>query len=98
MVQRQAKHIDAYERISAQQGQVVARSHWDTNVGELRVDRLLDRVDYDAVRLPILVVDEQHRLVIGRPWLIFGAERQSGMPHGDFLSWDTLSSPAALEF
>src|SRR2546428_706105 len=61
MVQRQAKHIDAYERIAAQQGQGVARSQWDTNVGELRVDRLLDRVDYDAVRLPILVVDEEHR-------------------------------------
>ena len=75
MVQRQAKQVDAYERIAAQQGQVGARSQWDTNVGELRVERLLDRVDYDAVRLPILVVDEEHRLVIGRPWLMFGIER-----------------------
>src|SRR6266852_2034713 len=97
MVQRQAKHIDAYERIAAQQGQVVARSHWDTNVGELHVDRLLDRVDYDAARLPILVVDEQHRLVIGRPWLIFGVERKSGLPPGYFLSWEPPSYRSVME-
>ena len=50
MVQRQAKQIDAYERIAAQQGHVALRSHWDTNVGELRVERLLDRVDYAQCR------------------------------------------------
>jgi putative transposase len=97
MVQRQAKQIDACERIAAQQGQVAARAHWDTNVGELRVDRLLDRVDYDAVRLPILVVDEEHRLVIGRPWLIFGTERKSGMPHGYFLSWEPPNYRSVME-
>ena len=97
MVQRQARQIDGYERIAAQQGQVAARSHWDTNVGKLRVERLLDRVDYDAVRLPILVVDEQHRLVIGRPWLIFGIERKSGMPHGYFLSWEPPNYRSVME-
>jgi putative transposase len=97
MVQRQAQRIDAYERITAQQGQGAARSHWDTNVGELRVDRLLDRVDYDVVRLPILVVDEEHRLVIGRPWLVFGIERKSGMPHGYFLSWEPPNYRSVME-
>lgn len=97
MVQRQAKQIDAHERSVAQQGQVAARSYWDINVGDLRVDRLLDRVDYDAVRLPILVVDEVHRLVIGEPWLVFGVERKSGMPHGYFLSWEPPNYRSVLE-
>src|SRR5437870_5210559 len=96
MVQRQAKQVDAYERVAAQQGHVAARSHWDTNVGELRVERPLDRVDYHAVRLPILVVDEEHRLVFGRPWLVFGIERKSGMPHGYFLSWEPPSYGASV--
>ena len=97
MVQRQARCIPDERRIAAQQGQVAARSQWDTNVGELRVERLLGRVDYDAVRLPIPVVDEEHRLVIGRPWLIFGIERKSGMPHGYFLSWEQPGYRSVME-
>jgi putative transposase len=97
MVQRQASCIPADKRIAAQQGQVAARSQWDTNVGELRVAQLLDRVDYDAVRLPIVVVDEEHRLVIGRPWLIFGIEHKSGMPHGYFLSWEPPNYRSVME-
>lgn len=97
MVQRQAQRIDAGLRIAAQRGQTASRAHWDPNVGELRVDRLLDRVDYDAVRLPVLVVDEEHRLVIGRPWFVFGIERKSGMPHGYFLSWEPPNYRSVLE-
>jgi putative transposase len=58
---------------------------------------VLDRVDYDAVRLPILVVDEQHRLVIRRPWLVFGVERKSGLPHGYFLSWEPPNYRSVME-
>lgn len=97
MVQRQARRIPVDRRLAAQQGSTALRAHWDTNVGELKVDRLLDRVEYDAVRLPILVVDEQHRLVIGRPWLVFGIERKSGMPHGYFLSWEPPNYRSVLE-
>jgi putative transposase len=97
MVQRQARRVDVGERIAAQRGQAASRANWDPNVGELRVDRLLDRVDYDAVRLPILVVDEEHRLVIGRPWFVFGIERKSGMPHGYFLSWEPPNYRSTME-
>ena len=97
MVQRQARRVDVGERIAAQRGQAASRANWDPNVGKLRVDRLLDRVDYDAVRLPILVVDEEHRLVLGRPWFVFGIERKSGMPHGYFLSWEPPNYRSTME-
>ena len=35
--------------------------------------------------------------MIGRPWLIFGIERKSGMPHGYFLSWEPPNYRSVME-
>ena len=34
---------------------------------------------------------------MGRPWLVFGIERKSGMPHGYFLSWEPPNYRSVME-
>lgn len=47
---------------------------YDPVPGTYRVDRALDVVQIDHTRVDAIVVDETHRLPIGRPWLTLAVD------------------------
>jgi hypothetical protein len=75
MVQRRAKQIDAYERITAEQGQVAVRAHWNTNVGLILANLVGGR---GVVPLRMLVLKRPTRRALSMSRRACGMPRRPG--------------------
>ena len=53
--------------------------------------RVLERVEFDSTQIDLLVVDEEDRLVIGRPTLTYALDKFSGYPFGLYVSFEPSS-------
>lgn len=60
-------------------------------------DQPLDRVELDATRMDLFVVDPDSKLPIGRPWLVVVLDRCSRMVLGWFVTFEPPSILALMQ-
>lgn len=69
-----------------------AAALYDPVPGTYRVDRALEVVQIDHTRVDAIVVDETHRLPIGRPWLTLAIDVATRVATGFYVSLEAPSS------
>ena len=69
-----------------------AASLVDSVPGTYRVDNALDVVQIDHTPVDVIVVDEAHRLPIGRPWLTLAIDVATRVVVGFYVSLEAPSS------
>jgi putative transposase len=87
-----------YRRIRAYDPSIVRRrlsrleeqADADVSTG-LTISRILERVEIDHTVIDLLIVDEEDRLVIGRPTLTYAIDVYTGMPFGIYLGFEPPS-------
>lgn len=91
------KHIfwlSGRERAAGRQGEYRASMQFDVNEGKIPdADWPLAMVQMDHTELPVMIVDEEYRRPICRPWVTFAIDVNSRMVPGMYL---TLDHPSAL--
>lgn len=85
--------LDPYDVDVARHGRRYADQRWRINKPGIKATRPLERVEIDHTKLDLFVVDMEHRLPIGRPWLTTAIDKYTRMPLGYYLSF---SPPSAL--
>ena len=85
--------IDPYERDAARLGKRYADQRWRQNKIGVRATRPLERVEIDHTKIDLFVVDMEHRLPIGRPWVTTAIDTFSRMIVGFYISF---APPSAL--
>lgn len=60
----------------------------DVTLSRQRTTRVLERVEIDHVVLDVMIVDDEHRLALGRPTLTCAIDDYSGMPVGLSVSFE----------
>ena len=95
-VRRRLKDFDARKVTAARHGGKRAREMYGAALPQQRLGDLLSFVEIDHSPVDVIVVDEQTRLPLGRPWLSLAVDVPSRMVAGFYLSFDdpsTLSVP-----
>jgi putative transposase len=65
-------------------------------MGILNVEQILERVEIDHTPLDILIIDEDTRLVLGRPWITLAIDRKSRCVMGFYISFHAPSAYSVL--
>lgn len=88
-VRNRINDIDARERTKRRHGEKAARDTYDeiTNIYS-DLDYPLGCVEIDHTQLDIQIVDDEHRVAIGRPWITLAIDKFSRMITGFHLSLD----------
>lgn len=89
----QVAKLDPYERDAARKGKRYADQRWRQNKVGVRATRPLERVEIDHTKIDLFVVDMEHRLPIGRPWVTTAIDTFSRMIIGYYISF---TPPSAL--
>jgi putative transposase len=84
--------LDARRVAKARLQPAEAASLYDPVPGTYKVDRALDVVQIDHTRVDAVVVDETHRLPIGRPWLTLAVDVATRVVVGLYVSLEAPSS------
>lgn len=84
--------LDAMEVAKARLQPKEVAALFETVPGSYRVERALEVVQIDHTRVDVVVVDDEHRLPIGRPWLTLAVDVCTRMVTGFYLSLDSPSS------
>ena len=94
-----ARHIswlNREDRIKKREGSKAAFEKTAPKVGKIPdVDWPLQTIQVDHTELPIMIVDDEHRLPIKRPWVTLGIDVNSRCCVGMYLSLDAPSSMSA---
>ena len=92
-IRRRLRAIDPKEALARREGRKAARDRYAAVKSEFPgADGPLAVVQIDHTLLDIIVVDEEMRLPIGRPWLTLAIDVWSRMVYGYHLSLDAPSS------
>jgi putative transposase len=84
--------LDARRVAKARLQSSEAAALYDPVPGTYKVDRALDVVQIDHTRVDVIVVDETHRLPIGRPWLSLAVDVATRVVTGFYVSLEAPSS------
>lgn len=87
-IYRIVKKLDPYEVMKARYGARLADHKFGSYKQGTRPARPLERVEIDHTKLDMLVVDEDARLPIGRPWLTLALDVYSKMIVGMYVSFN----------
>ena len=92
-VRQRLGEIDARRRMKMREGKKAARDRYDEVKESFPgAEYPLNVVQIDHTRLDIEVVDDEHRMPIGRPWLTLAMDVCSRMVTGLYLSLDAPSA------
>jgi putative transposase len=92
-VQRRVRDVDARTVAVARHGGKRAREQFEASLPQNRPSDPLAFVEIDHTRVDTIVVDEQNRMPLGRPWLSLAVDVATRMVAGFYLSFD---APSAL--
>lgn len=81
----------------ARLGAEAARTKYRTSMGGLKVSNVLERIEIDHTPLDLIVIDVVTKLSRGRPWLTMAQDKNSRMPMGFYISFNTPSSNSVLQ-
>lgn len=91
-IDQRLKTIDAKTLLAEREGAKVADDKLHPVSGSFQADRPLQIVQVDHTKVDVILVDEKHRLPIGRPWLTLLIDVCTRMVTGYYLSLDPPSS------
>jgi putative transposase len=94
---RRISDIPAYERAVAHMGRDAAKRRFRVVNGGLVTTRLMERVEFDHTLLDCIIVDDEHFLPLGRPWLTVAIDAHSRMVCGYQISFSTPSAHTVLQ-
>ncbi|MEO8250645.1 MAG: Mu transposase C-terminal domain-containing protein [Burkholderiales bacterium] len=86
------RSLDARAVAKARLQPAEAAALFDPVPGAYRIDCALDVVQIDHTRVDVIVVDEAHRLPIGRPWLTLAIDVATRVVAGFYVSLEAPSS------
>ena len=92
-VRRRVQELDARTVTAARHGNKRAREQFGASLPQNRPDDPLGFVEIDHSPVDVIVVDEQSRMPLGRPWLSLAVDVATRMTAGFYLS---LDAPSAL--
>lgn len=84
--------ITEYERLKKQGNKSLARTKFEATPGTYTADYPLQTIQIDHTPVDIIIVDDQERKPIGRPWITLAIDIYSRMIVGYYLS---LNAPSA---
>jgi len=91
-VARRIASLELVAAVTARQGSRAARTLWSAGGVGPQVTGLLERVQIDHTPVDVIVVDERHRLPLGRPYLTVAIDEASRCVVGMVV---TLEAPSA---
>jgi putative transposase len=91
-VQRRVRDVDARTATAARHGGKRAREHFGPTLRQNRPGDPLAFVEIDHTPVDVIVVDEQNRTPLGRPWLSLAIDVATRMVAGFYLSFDPPSA------
>jgi len=92
-IRSRIKEISEYERLKRQGNKSKARTLYEPTPGKFPgADYPLAVVQIDHTPMDIMLVDDEHRLSIGRPWITLAIDQFSRMVTGYYLSLDAPSA------
>lgn len=95
-IYRHVGWLDKEERIKKREGTEAAFSKLAPKLGEIPdADWPLQTVEMDHTELPVMIVDDEYRLPIKRPWITLAIDVFSRCCLGMYLSLDAPSSMSA---
>lgn len=86
-IRRRVDDVDPFERARLRKDEA-AQEAMEATPGKLQVEKPLDLVQIDHTQMDIVVVDEETRQFVARPWLTLGIDVFSRMVTGFALSFD----------
>jgi putative transposase len=92
-VQRRVQDVDARAATTARHGGKRAREQFGATLPQNRPTDPLGFVEIDHSPVDVIIVDEQTRMPLGRPWLSLAVDVATRMAAGFYLSFD---APSAL--
>lgn len=78
-------------------GHRIASQMYDPVMKGPRPTRPLERIEIDHTKLPLFVVDAEHRMPIGTPWLTSAVDKYSGVTLGYYASFDPPSYLSVMQ-
>lgn len=95
-VERHIDWLNREERVKKREGRKAAFQMLAPKTGEIPdVNWPLQTVEVDHTELPVMIVDDEHRLPIKRPWITLAIDVHSRCCLGMYLSLDAPSSMSA---
>jgi len=91
-VRNRIAKINEYERLARRYDRSAAKGKYKPASEHYKADYPLERVQIDHTQADIILVDEETRQPIGRPWITLAIDIYSRMIHGYYLS---LEAPSA---
>lgn len=73
-------------------GTHAAKQRWEARPGQLRVKTALEKVQIDHTRVDLMVLSDDRKEVLGRPWLTVAIDVATRVVLGIYLSMDAPSS------
>ena len=90
-IRNRINEITEYEKLRKQGSRGIARTKFEPTPSKFEVDYPLQLIEIDHTPCDIILVDDEHRLPIGRPWITVAIDIYSRMIVGYYLSMNAPS-------
>lgn len=95
-VYRWLKELHQSVVMRAREGKAFAERELRAALGQLKVERILERYEIDHTPVDLLLICKETMLVLGRPWLTMILDRRSRMIAGFYISFHAPSAFSVL--
>ncbi|MBG1270538.1 DDE-type integrase/transposase/recombinase [Nostoc sp. WHI] len=96
-IYRFASKLDPCVVAKKRLGNRIASQMYDPVMKGPRPNRPLERIEIDHTKLPLFVVDAEHRMPIGTPWLTSAVDKYSGVILGYYASFEPPSYLSVMQ-
>ena len=90
-IRNRIESISEYEKLKKQGSKSIARTRYEPTPNKFEADYPLQLIEIDHTPCDIILVDDEHRLPIGRPWITVAIDIYSRMIVGYYLSMNPPS-------
>ena len=90
-IRNRIESITEYEKLKKQGNRGIARTKYEPAPNKFEADYPLQLIEIDHTPCDIILVDDEHRLPIGRPWITVAIDIYSRMIVGYYLSMNAPS-------
>ena len=90
-IRNRIESISEYEKLKKQGSKSIARTRYEPTPNKFEADYPLQLIEIDHTPCDIILVDDEHRLPIGRPWITVAIDIYSRMIVGYYLSMNAPS-------
>ena len=90
-IRNRIESITEYEKLKKQGSKGIARTKYEPAPNKFEADYPLQLIEIDHTPCDIILVDDEHRLPIGRPWITVAIDIYSRMIVGYYLSMNAPS-------